>query len=192
MKKSDSLQMLDILGLNTIDYFITMDKKEATHYLAKHVNEKRSMRTERGNEFLCPFYYNLPGEELLPRAMQHIDEGYKLIFSPSLDWKDSVAFGSIAILLNGDDCIEFVNGPGLCRDLDTHPDKQSLSILPGALVPIAWKDSPIAAPLNGLYQLIRNNCYEMAPCIVEWSYYPYRVGKLGKHFIMWELRGYDK
>ena len=192
MQKSESLQTLDMLGLNTIDYFITKDKAEATHYLAKHVHERRSMRTERGGEFGCPFYYDLPGAELLPRALQHLDEGYKLIFSPSLAWQDSIAFGSIAIVLAGDDIIEFVHGPGLCRDLEKHPGKQSIILPGGSIAPILASQHQLAKDLNLLYKLIKDHCYELAPCIVEFSYYPYRVGKLSKHFICWELRGYNK
>lgn len=192
MKKSDSLLLLDMLGLNTIDYFITQDEREATHYLAKHLKEKRSMRTERGYEFLCPFYYNLPGEELLPKALQHLKEGYKLIFSNSLDWRDSIAFGSLALVDKGEDCIEFVHGPGLCRDLEKHKERQSINILRGTVFPFFKQDHALFNELNTLYKKVKNSCYDQIPCIVEWSLYPYLVGKNQENFIFWELRGYNK
>lgn len=188
MKKSESLITLDMLGLNTIDYYITEDKKEATHYLAKHVNSRRSMRTERGYEFRCPFYYNLTGEALLPLALKHLDEGYRLIFSPSLDSKDCTAFGTVALTGEKEDLIEYVEGPGLLRELDSHPGKKLLRVDAHSVIPIKGEDGP--PMLNTVYQLAKAHCYDQVPCILEWSRYPYRMGKLEKYFIFWEMRPY--
>src|SRR5690349_4692109 len=113
MRKSESLYLLDSLGLNTIDYFITNDKKVAKAYLDHFAGQNRSMRTERTDEFLCPFYYNQPSESLVEPALKHIDEGYNLLFSPSLDWKDCVAFGATALTGQKEDHIDVVFGPGL-------------------------------------------------------------------------------
>jgi hypothetical protein len=189
MRKSESLAALELLGLNTIDYFITEDPKEATHYLAKHVLDRRSMRTERGDEFMCPFYYNLPGESLLPLALKHIGEGYKLIFSPSLDSKDCTAFGTVALTGELKDWIEYVNGPGLVRELDTHPNKVSVPVDGFSLIPVKGNGSDVVF-LNTVYKLVAEHCHDQVPCVLEWSRYPYRVGKLQKYFIFWELRGY--
>lgn len=195
MKKSDSLIKLDSLGMNTIDYFITKDKKEATHYLAKHITGRRSMRTERGDEFLCPFYYWYPSEDLLPKALKHIDEGYKLIFSDSLDWKESVAFGSVALTKELNDHIDLVFGPGLCRDLEAHPKRISIAIPIGTITPfkeVVLENNDInqIRLLNTIYKLVKDKCLDLAPCVVEFSRYPYPVGKMKKHFIFWELRSY--
>lgn len=192
MRKSESLFLLDSLGLNTIDYFITKDKQEASHYLAKHINKKRSMRTERGEEFLCPFYYNQPAEELVSKALKHIDEGYTLLFSPSLDWKDCIAFGATALTEDLDDHVDVVFGPGLTRELDTHKDKKSISIDLGSISPFLSKGLTFDQTriLHTNYQKVKLHCSNHRPCILEWSLYPYGVGKLEKHFIWWELRSY--
>lgn len=192
MRKSESLQMLDLLGLNTIEYFVTKDKREATHYLAKHMGGKRSMRTERGDQFLCPFYYNIPGEELLPKALQHIDEGFTLIFSNSLDGNDTQMFGTIALTGGLDDHAEIVVGPGKVRELDTHPNKQHIKFNPGSVAPIVHVDPWVRREIWYLYEVVKAACVDQVPCILEWSRYPYRVGQLQKYFIFWELRGYEK
>jgi hypothetical protein len=191
MRKSQSLIALDMMELNVLDFYITKDKREATHYLAKHMGKRKSMRTERGDEFLCPFYYWQTTEELLPKALQLIDEGYTLIFCDSLDGNDTVMFGALALTgtTYEDDHIDFVIGPGKLRELDTHPGKISFSIPSGTLIP--FKDfAPYSVELHHLYYQVRDKCIEHVPCVVEWSLYPYPTGRRGDKFVFWELRGY--
>lgn len=193
MRKSYSLQMLDVLGFNTIDYFITANFAEAAQYLNRYYEAPRSMRTEKGGDFHCPFYYNLPGKILLEKAKLHIENGYTLIFSPSLDAKDCTAYGTLAFTNGPMDIMEFVIGPGLLRDLDTNPNKQILEIKQGT-TGFKTIGTGIAQGswymLHELYKLAKLLGQDQAPCIFEWSHYPYRVGKMQKHFIFWELREY--
>lgn len=191
MRKSESLILLDMLGLNVLDFYITKDKREATHYLAKNMGKKKSMRTERGEEFLCPFYYFQPAESLLDKALKHLDEGYTLIFCDSLDGNDTVMFGALALTgtTRVSDHIDFVVGPGKLRELDTHPKKISFDIPSGTLRPFI-EISGSEHLLAPLYKTIQDKCYEYVPCVVEFSYYPYPVGKLRTNYVFWELRDY--
>lgn len=191
MRKSESIIKLQELGLNTLNYFITTNKQEVIHYLAKNANEKMSMRTERGDEYECPFYYMMPGEKLLPLALKHLDERYKLILSPSLDIKGCLLFGVVAYGMQKEDCIEFVVGEGKVREVYSHPQKQSINIKSTKLVPFLDKDFPrVARYLNEIYKELKEVVWDEIPCCVEWSYYDRGVGAMSKPLIVWELRPY--
>ena len=194
IKKSESILAMEIMGLNTLDYFITHDEREATHYLAKHMDDLLSLRTERGNEYDCPYYYMMPGKDLIHRAIKHIEEGYKLILAPSLDTKGCIAFGATAITDEGEsDVIEFVIGEGKVRELDFHPKKIMIRTTPFLRSSFKVSDDMCdghAQELNSTYRKIKENVQEYVPCIVEWSYYNYPVGRLQKNDIYWEVRPY--
>ena len=191
MRKSESILKLEEMGLNTPDYFITKDKREVIHYLGKHANDDVSMRTERGDEFKCPFYYMLTGETLLNDALRHLSEGYILIFSPSLDTKGCIAFGTVGLGESAADVMEFVLGPGKVRDLDSHPSAKSIFIPKGALQAVTYKDFPDhAAILNTIYRTAKLNAYDEIPCVLEWSWYKHGVGRKSTQDVWWELRPY--
>lgn len=196
MRKSQSILKLEELGLNTLDYFITSDKQEAMHYLSKHLADKVSMRTERGDEFKCPFYYMIPGETMMQYATKHLEEGYKLIFSPSLDVKGCVMFGTIALGQSASDCIEVVIGEGKVRELDNHPNKQTFMVNTAALRAVSVNDNlhpEHVAIINDLFRKVRHISYEdpeIVPCVFEFSYYSEGVGRLNDKDIWWEVRPY--
>jgi len=189
MTKSESLIKLEELGLNTLPCFITEHKQEMLTYIAKHNSELISMRTEKGSNYLCPFYFMIKGEELIQPALIHLNEGYRLIFSPSLDTKDCLAFGTVALTGKAENIMEFVIGPGKVRELDTHPNLQSHRIKIPKLAPFLAKDIGNMAPLlNALYKKVERTCDKEIPCIVEWSLYSYGVGRLHTPDIYWEIR----
>jgi len=178
------------LGLNTLECFMTRDLIEACAYLDKNEGTLLSMRTERGYEFLCPFYYLLKPMDLLPKVIRHLEEGYLLLLYPALDKKDSLAFGTVATLPEGGILVEFVEGIGLVRELDTHPHKKSLEIPAGSLKWVTNELSPFYREINEIIYEVRDLCWDEGSCIVEWSYYKIKVGSLQKNPIYWELRNY--
>ena len=191
MRKSESLYKLEELGLNTLNCFITTDKQEAMHYIAKHGEDLLSMRTERGNEFHCPFFYKIPGEQLLDLATKHLKEGYKLIFSPSLDTKGCLAFGTVALGENADDIIEVVFGEGKVRDLDNHKDLRTIVVPKGRMIVVSDKEYPGKAYiLNSIFSKLKEVTYDCIPCVIEFSFYDRPVGRLSQNDIYWELREY--
>ena len=192
MRKSESIVKLQELGLNTLDYFITENKAEVIHYLARHADEKMSLRTERGDQYDCPFYYMTKGESLLAIALKHLSEGYKLILAPSLDIKGCLAFGVVAFGANKGDCAEFVEGEGKVREVYTHPDNQSVMIDRVSLVPVTVKEvgKRMAPILNSIYRELKEVCWDEVPCCIEWSYYSQAVGVKKQSLIVWELRPY--
>lgn len=191
MKKSESILRLEAMGLNTLDYRIIETKSEVLHYLAKHANDKLSLRTERGDEFNCPFYYMMTGESLINQSLGHLEEGYKLIFAPSLSIDECIAFGNVGLSDSQTDVMEFVIGKGKVRDLDNHPDRHSILIQKPSLVPFKFSDfGENTEMLNSIYKKVYDICYTEIPCVVEWSYYKHPVGVLGTNDIYWEIRFY--
>lgn len=193
MRKSESIYKLEETGLNTLDYFISKDWGEILHYLAKHRQDFLSMRTERGSEFQCPYFYNMTGDQLWDIARKNLGLGYTLLFSPCLDTKGCIAFGTIGLGENNPDMIEVVFGPGKVRELDNHPNKLSLVIPKGRMKAIIAGEHELIDDriilLNTLFKQVKDSLYDEIPCIVEWSWYEGLVGRLGRHEIFWEIRG---
>lgn len=194
MRKSESIFRLEEAGLNTLDYFITKERSEVLHYLAKHSEDSISLRTERGDEFQCPYYYNTLGEAIRPYALKHLEEGYTLIFAPSLNIKDCEAFGTVAIGESGDDVIEVVFGQGKVRDLWTHPEKRTMIIPKGRMKAICAGEHELIDEriilLNTIYAKVKEKLYEDIPFVIEWSWYNRKVGRLFTQEIFWEVRSY--
>jgi len=124
-------------------------------------------------------------------ALTHMNQGYKLIFSESLDTKGCLAFGTVGLGESADTVMEFVLGEGKVRDLDSHPEARTLFIPQGAIIAVKDSDFPGNAHiLNSVYMRVKATCYDEIPCVVEWSYYDHQVGRCGTHDIYWELRPY--
>lgn len=186
MIKSESIRLLQALGLNTLHYYISSDIREVLHYLAKHLKVPLSLRTERGVEFSCPFHYQIPGELLLDKVQEYINQGYTLILAPSLDVKGCRAFGCIMYENDGGVYLEYVVGEGKVRDLDLRPDKKVVYVKPGSMV--AATKIPEAEILNSVYMVTKEQAWSNTPCVIEWSYYDRGVGKLNEPLIFWEVR----
>lgn len=192
MRKSDSIIKLEELGLNVLPYFFTRDRKEALHYLAKHSSDIISMRTERNDEFECPYYYSFKGEDLIEKAIQHLDQNYTLILYPSIDILCCKAFGSLAITGDDTDILEFVIGPGKLRDLYHHPDRKTEYVLYNSLVPFLFSDyGENAEILNNVYKTIRDKIkHNGNHIVIEWSWYKFPVGIRRENLVCWEIRPY--
>lgn len=192
MKKSESIYRLEETGLNTLNYFITKSNSEALHYLAKHDKDLLSLRTEKGNDFNCPYYYSFKGEDLWEIAKKRLSEGYTLIFAQSIDIKDCEAFGTIGLGENNPDVIEVVFGQGKVRDLDNHPDRKTIVLSKGRMKAILSGEHGLTDEriilLNTIFKRVKDSLYDSIPCIVEWSYYNKGVGRLGTRDIYWEVR----
>ena len=194
MNKEESILKMEELDLNTLDYFITANEQEVMHYLAKHNDDLMSLRTQRGQEYLCPFYYMMLGKDLLPIALNHLHEGYTLILAPSLDTKGCLAFGAILFSDTVGDTIEYVIGEGKVRELDNHPNRYSHYVGVGDVVAVKASNNPHLSQdqvlmLNRVYKTIKDAIYDDIPCVVEWSYYDRGVGRLNRNLICWEIRG---
>ena len=193
MRKSESLILLEGLGFNTLEHFITRDRKEAMEYLEKNMNSTNllSLRTERGNDFQCPFFYKYSVRDLADQVSSLLEKGYTLIFSPSLDTSGGLAFGALALGDEGEDTIEIVLEKGLVRELDTHPNKRIINVPRGSLMAVSNQDFPGKAMLiNQIYKEAKELIDDHSPCILEFSYYSYPVGRLNKNTIWWEIREY--
>lgn len=131
------------------------------------------------------------GENLLTKAIKHLEEGYKLIFSPSLDTKGCLIFGTIGLGENAPNVVEFVIGEGKVRDLDSSKDLQNIIVPPGRIIAISEKELPGKAYIiNLVYRMAKEYVYDLIPCVLEWSYYDHPVGRLTSNEIWWEVRPY--
>lgn len=190
LKKSDSIKKMQELGLNTMDCLITKDFDQAQAFCKKHSDKILSMRTERGNEFLCPFYYGMKASELIIKAIDCLGKGYTLLLYQYLDFNDSLGMGTISVSPFGEITAEFAEGKGLLRDLYSHPGLKSITLPIGTISLIRPDQSSFYREVNEVIMEVRELCRDEPPYIVEWSWYKPLVGSLQKHPIYWEIRDY--
>ena len=192
LTKSQSIRFMQSLGFNTLDCTITQDLVAVENEL-KDSSVLYSMRTERGNEFACPFYFCKPAAEIINFARQHLDEGYTLLIYPALPTVDCLAFGAIGLPASGELVIEVVEEAGLVRELDNHTKKKTIIIKPGELRHVFAKNHSLKFPW-AIEEVLSEVIYLLwdypKPCVVEWSYYKRLVGALKKNAIYWEIRDY--
>lgn len=191
MKKTESIVKMRNLGLNVLDCLITDSLEEARAFIIFLADdsgvEKVSIRTERGYEFGCPFLYGKNPIELLGMIDDLVNKGYTLIIYPYLDWKASVAYGTVAFPRDGRIIAEYVLAPGLVRELDNHKDKKVEILNPGKYRYFREKLTN-----EVLKKLLDLELYELEESMVyEWSYYERPVGELDENLIFWEMRAYD-
>ena len=191
MRKSESIRQMQDLGLNTLDCLITDNLGMALGYLYENAETKVSIRTERRDEFGCPFFFMVPGKELIEPAKRLLAAGYKLLLYPALDTAGCLAFGTVALPKDGSVIVEFVEGPGKVRELDNHPQKKSIILPTGKFQVVYEKDTPICHLINEIITDVCNKCYNEGSVVVEWSYYGPLVGNRHHHAIYWELRPYE-
>jgi len=193
----DSILKLMSLNLNTPDIRVLRSREDIYEFIKSNYAgwKKISIRTDnkKGKEAYkkwdLPFFPNRPREvahfrlrkDLLPLVDNKID----IIVAEGINPEDALMAGKY---MRGDvEVVEYVIGPSTVRDVDKG-------------VPSSWNVygetmphdlSRLQVPINLPYSLFHT--VEQAdrgfrtPYILEFSVYPYGVGKLDKPLIFWEV-----
>jgi len=195
--KIGSILKLMSLNLNTPDIIVLSSREEIYNIMKFKFNgwERVSIRTDNkeGKEVYkkwdLPFFPNkLPGEasrilgiELLPL----IDEKIDIIVAKGINPGDALMSGKY---MRGDaEVVEYIIGPSTVRDVDKGiPNSWDFY---GERMPhdLLHLQLPISFQYSLFHAIEQTDRGFRSPYILEFSVYPYGVGKLDKPLIFWEV-----
>ena len=198
--KGDSILKLMSLGLNTPDMLILRSTKEVNRFIKYGILdlfymegwERFSIRTDNKKgralykKWGLPFHPNKTvGEtrDILRRELLHpADDKMDILVSKAIDPKNSVLSGKYLRSLE-EDFLDYVLGSSTGRDIDKGIPKTwnvSSEVMPMDLPP-----EEIRELLQAIQGVVFKNF--QTPFVVEFSVYPYPIGKLNRNLIFWEV-----
>ncbi len=186
LSKADTLALLEAHGMNTVERVVVKKPFVAESIIGKIISfshEVISLRSWRRGKVLSPFYPNCPVDKLLQIINDNWDSLKvcdEIIISEGINPDNSLRAGKI---IDGETSmlIEYFNGPGTVRKLDkiqplikTIPKTGSISLQ-------SLDDwFPLCLAAKTLFRSYPGH-------IIEWSKYPYKIGKKKEHYIYWEV-----
>jgi hypothetical protein len=176
------LEQLYAAGLNVADFICFAPGELKVSDLKAFCSKFRavSCRTfaaDEDKDFKTPVKYEISTfEDVLEFGHEH-NRKYFLLVNEALPLKDSVMAGNIYLRSRSDFIIEYFNGPGTPRDIDSKPLKRIDSQHFGSFPHSGLDPLPEFVSRLGLH-----------PAIFEFSLYPYPVGRLRQRLIFWEWR----
>lgn len=195
-KKTESLLKLADLDVNTPNIKIMRSGVELSNFLKCNMGgwERISIRTDTKKEYEnyrkwgLPFYPYQTKEEfkkiLRQELLELVDKSIDILVAEGINPQDVLISGKYFKSTNRD-IIEYILGPSTVRDVDRSiPKHWDLSL-----------ESPprdfnlVSADLGELLCKVNRIIFLRfkIPFVVEFSIYPYPVGKLKKTLIFWEV-----
>jgi hypothetical protein len=186
MSKADTLDLLEVHGMNTVDRVVLkkpFKPKTLLESITTITHPKISMRTWERGRVLCPFYPNQSADDLIQvvgRDWPKIKLVDGIILSEGINPDDSKMAGKI---MDGetDLIVEYFEGPGTVRKLDTITPLTKRFPKKGVILTTPFND------WASLYVAAKAFFRSYPSTIIEWSYYPYKVGKKQENYIYWEV-----
>ncbi len=188
------LQQLHDAGFNIVDFICFPPKtlagreQELKDFLEAH--KRISCRHFHDNEkkyFKCPFLPDQTDwETILGFCLENNKQFYTLC-NEAIDPKESICAGNI-LVFNEETCfVEYFYGPGTPRDIESKgPDELKRYSKAGGEE--AEGEKPPKEVLNLVLQARQFKALENKPYIVEFSVYPYPIGRKQTKVIVWEWR----
>jgi hypothetical protein len=176
------LEQLHDAGLNVADFICFAPKELKIGELRNFCSKFRSVscRTFAADEdksFKTPVKYEIPTVKEVIEFAQAQNKKYFVLVNEALPLKDSVIAGNIYLSSRTDFVIEYFNGPGTPRDIDSKPLKRIDSQHFGSFPNSGLDPLPEFVSRLGIH-----------PAIFEFSLYPYPVGRLKQRLVFWEWR----
>ena len=137
----------------------------------------RTFAADEDKSFKTPVKYEIPTVKEVIEFAQAQNKKYFVLVNEALPLKDSVIAGNIYLSSRTDFVIEYFNGPGTPRDIDSKPLKRIDSQHFGSFPNSGLDPLPEFVSRLGIH-----------PAIFEFSLYPYPVGRLKQRLVFWEWR----
>jgi len=186
MSKADTLDLLEAHGMNTVDRIVLRKPFTAETLIRKFMTSPHSvisLRSWKKGKHLCPFYPNQTQDQLLQimnRDWDKLKGMDEIILSEGIDPEESQMAGKI-LDTEKEYLIEYFKGPGTVRKLDTITPMSQRFSKRGKILPresYEWLSLLVVA--KAFFRAYPGT-------IIEWSRYPYKVGKKKENFIYWEV-----
>ena len=193
----DSIRKLMSLGINTPDVMVLACREDVYSFIKSEFNnwEKVSIRTDnkRGKavyeKWGLPFYPNRSQEKALKilgkELLSLVDDKIDILVAKGINPEESLLSGKY---MRGDvEVVEYIIGPSTVRDVDEKiPPSWNVY---GETMPhdLSRLQLPINLPYSLFHTVEQTDRGFRTPYILEFSVYPYGVGKLNKPLIFWEV-----
>ncbi len=190
--KHERLQQLDDAGFNVADFvcFPTgkLDEKRLAEFLAKH--GRISCRHFHPNEkahFKCPVLYDQDDLEIIRAFCREHNKQYYTLCNQASKVSDSIYAGNIFIRSDREYAVEYFKGSGTPRDIESMNSDQIIYFDRKFGVPMPDETpSEIKSLRASLTKFALD--LEIKPVIIEFSIYPYPIGRRQRRSICWEWR----
>lgn len=192
--KNVRLEQLHQAGFNVADFICFLPRTlrgredELRAFLAKHGRIScRHFHADESRYFKCPVLYDESDiEKVLAFCLEHNQTFYTLC-NQALKLSDSIFAGNILIRSKREYAIEYFEGEGTPRDIEAI-DPARIRYFErkfGAPMP-----SDVPEPIQNLRVSLNQFATELlvTPVIIEFSVYPYPVGRMWSNAICWEWR----
>lgn len=195
LSKGRTLNLLNEWGFNVPHFVVfhpTSSMPEVPKSLIQLFNlfsgETISIRTWRENEFKCPFSPNKDISyqiDWLRENWETLKNHEEIIISEGIDPSKSLRAGKAVHLPSNDILVEYYEGPGTVRDMETMDSSRLRHFLfPG---PFYGKVPYDRRELMQLAARFRKFFMSHPERTIEWSQYPYKIGRRKEEFIFWEV-----
>lgn len=148
-----------------------------------------SVRTWQKGKLVCPFFPNRSPEEVMTIVRDLMEEGQvdEIILSEGIDPANSERCGRISHLVTDYynetyAVIEYFEGPGTVRDLDTKSGTEKKMVE----IP-KWNFNAPELWMVYFMSKARPFFHKYPGSTLEWSYYPYAIGRKQDNLIFWEV-----
>lgn len=187
------LQQLYEAGFNIADfvYFppntLVRRQDELRTFLAKH--KRISCRHFHENEtrhFKCPVKYDQTDIDIVLAFCLEHNQMFFTLCNEAISLQDSICAGNILTLDERNYFVEYFHGPGTPRDIETKSAKELFVYTRSFGQPSRGEEPP---------DIIKQIAYQASkfrpvqgPYILEFSLYPYLIGRKQEEVIIWEWR----
>ncbi len=195
------LQQLSDAGFNVANFIcfppqtLKGHEEELRAFLAKHSTIScRHFHQDEKVHFKCPVKYEQTDFNTILDFCLSNNEGtneaktaFYTLCNEAINLKDSICAGNILVLNEQAYFIEYFNGPGTPRDIETKgPDE--LKTYSKTIGQPAEGEKPPDDILHMVMDAKKFKALENKAYIVEFSLYPYPIGRNQTHVICWEWR----
>lgn len=199
--KNLRLEQLHVAGFNVADFIcfppngLRGREEELKAFLAKHGRIScRHFHKDEKRYFKCPVKYDQTDIDAIlefclanNEGKNEAGEAFYTLCNEAINTKESLCAGNILVLNEQTLFVEYFDGPGTPRDIE-HKSHDELKTFSRTFGQPAEGDRPPDAVLRMAHEARKFRPLDNKAYILEFSLYPYPIGRQQSHIICWEWR----
>lgn len=184
------LKQLHEAGFNVADFVCwapgQLNPGELKKFLEKHKRIScRHFHADEKKYFKCPVLYDQTDFKTILAFCSEHNKTFYTLCNESINTQESLCAGNVLVHDENNWFIEYFYGPGTPRDVEKNVDK--LKTYSKSFGSSAQGDRPPETILRFAYEARKFNPLNKA-YILEFSLYPYPIGRQQNHIVCWEWR----
>lgn len=188
------LQQLSDAGFNVADFIcfppntLLGREEELRVFLKKHGRIScRHFHADEKTHFKCPVLYDQTDFETILAFCSEHNKQYYTLCNEAINLKDSICAGNILVLNEETYFVEYFYGPGTPRDIESKgPDE--LKTYNRTMGQLSQGEPPPEEIRRMAFNARKFKALDNRAYILEFSLYPYPIGRNQTHIICWEWR----